>query len=110
MRQYLFTLIALTILLVACKPSPTYETSSENRVNTFTFYTDTLNPGLTEAIYKIEHRDDPDTGLIYNKDSLRFGTRLDSVVPYITYKATPGSATFYLPNDTIVCRTWFASY
>ena len=103
MRQYLFTLIALTILLVACKPSPTYETSSENRVNTFTFYTDTLNPGLTEAIYKIEHREYPDTGLIYNKDSLRFGTRLDSVVPYITYKATPGSATFYLPNDTIVC-------
>jgi hypothetical protein len=27
---------------------------------------------------------------------------LDSVVTYITYKATPGSATFYLPNDTII--------
>ena len=80
----------------------TVTTSDENRVNAFTFYEDTLNPGLTEATYKIEHRTYPDTGLIYSKDSLRFGTRLDSVVPYITYKATPGSATFYLPNDTIV--------
>ena len=80
----------------------TVTTSDENRVQTFTFYEDTLNPGLTLATYKIKHRDYPDTGLIYSQDSLRFGTRLDSVVPYITYKATPGSATFYLPNDTIV--------
>ena len=106
MRQYLFILFILASSLVACNQSEVGETSSENRVHTFTFYEDTLNPGLTQATYKIEHRtysqEHPDTGLIYCKDSLKFGTRLDSVVPYITYKATPGSATFYLPNDTIV--------
>ena len=102
MRQYLFILFILACSLVACKQSEVSETSSENRVHTFTFYEDTLNPGLTKAIYKIEDRTYPDTGLIYSKDSLRYKTRLDSVVPYITYKATPGSATFYLPNDTIV--------
>ena len=102
MRQYLFILFILASSLVACEPSEGSEPSSENRVHTFTFYEDTLNPGLTKATYKIEHRTDPDTGLIYSKDSLRYKTRLDSVVPYITYKATPGSATFYLPNDTIV--------
>ena len=102
MRQYLFILFILASSLVACEQSEVSETSDENRVHTFTFYEDTLNPGLTEAIYKIKHLDYPDTGLIYSQDSLRFGTRLDSVVPSITYKATPGSATFYLPNDTIV--------
>ena len=102
MRQYLFILFILASSLVACEQSEGSETSSENRVHTFTFYEDTLNPGLTEATYKIKHLDYPDTGLIYSKDSLRYKTRLDSVVPYITYKATPGSATFYLPNDTIV--------
>ena len=102
MRQYLFILFILASSLVACEQSEGSETSSENRVHTFTFYEDTLNPGLTEATYNIKHLDYPDTGLIYSKDSLRYKTRLDSVVPYITYKATPGSATFYLPNDTIV--------
>ena len=102
MRQLIFTLLTLAIVLIACETKIIVTTSDENRVQTFTFYEDTLNPGLTEATYKIEHRTYPDTGLIYSKDSLRFGTRLDSVVPYITYKATPGSATFYLPNDTIV--------
>ena len=102
MRQYLFILFILASSLVACTPPEVGKTSSENRVRTFNFYEDTLNPGLTEAIYKIEDRTYPDTGLIYSKDSLRYKTRLDSVVPYITYEATPGSATFYLPNDTIV--------
>jgi hypothetical protein len=103
MRQLIFTLLTLAIILIACETPTTITTSDENRVQTFTFYEDTLNPGLThQATYKIEHRTFPDTGLIYCKDSLKFGTRLDSVVPYITYKATPGSATFYLPNDTII--------
>lgn len=102
MRQLIFTLLTLAIILIACETPTTITTSDENRVQTFTFYEDTLNPGLTQATYKIEHRTLPDTGLIYCKDSLKFGTRLDSVVTYITYKATPGSATFYLPNDTII--------
>jgi hypothetical protein len=102
MRYFIFILFVLTTLFTGCNPNEPVETSDENRVHTFTFVEDTLYPGLTEATYKIEHRTYPDTGLIYCKDSLRFGTRLDSVVPYITYKATPGSATFYLPNDTIV--------
>lgn len=98
---YIFALIAL--LFVACDESETViTTSSENRVNTFTFYTDTANPGLTEVVYKIEHKDLPDTGRIYCADSLRFGTRLDSVIPYVTYKATPASATFFTLDSTIV--------
>jgi hypothetical protein len=99
MRQFTFILLGIAFIFASCNPSNTNETSSETRVNSFTFYEDTLNPGLTEMVYKIEHLSD--TGLIYSKDSLRFGTCLDSVVPHITYKAVPGSATFYLPDDTI---------
>ena len=98
---YIFTLIVL--LVVACdNKSEEINLSKETRVNTFTFYTDTLNPGLTEAVFKIEHRDLPDTGRIYSLDSLRFGTCLDSVVPYVTYKITPSSAVFVLPDTSVV--------
>ena len=99
MRYFWSILLLFTAVLVGCKKESAAETSSDARVNTFTFYTDTLNPGLTEITYKIDHSGD--TGRIYSADSLRFGTRLDSVVPYVTYKATPGSATFYLPDTTI---------
>lgn len=102
MRYFIFILLILTTILAGCNPETSTETSTENRVNNFTFVEDTLNPGLTEATYKIEHRSDSDTGLIYSKDSLRFGTRLDSVVPFVTFKATPGSATYFLPNDTVI--------
>lgn len=101
MRKFLPILILILGVFASCDDSSTtVETSSETRVNTFTFYKDTANLGLTEATYKIEHL--ADTGLIYCTDSLRFGTRLDSVVPYITYKATPASATYFLPDTTVV--------
>ena len=78
MRQLIFTLLTLAIILIACETPTTITTSDENRVQTFTFYEDTLNPGLTQATYKIEHRtysqEHPDTGLIYCKDSLKFDT------------------------------------
>ena len=100
--RYFFHILLLFIgvILVGCTSRVTEQTSSsEARVKSFTFYNDTTNPGLTTATYKVEHR--TDTGLIYSIDSLQFGTRLDSVVPYVTYMATPGSATFILPDTTI---------
>lgn len=101
MRYFISILLLLSVVLVGCnKNKETVVTSSEARVKTFSFYADTLNPGLTAVNYKIEHSGD--TGLIYNSDSLRFGTRLDSVVPYVTYMATPGKATFILADTTIV--------
>ena len=103
MRHFIHILLLFAgIILVGCEPKTTEETSSEARVKSFTFYTDTLNPGLTAATYTIEHRSD--TGLIYCADSLLYGTRLDSVVPYVMYMETPGLATFYLP-DTVIEST-----
>ena len=101
MRYILPILLFLSLCIIGCTPDNNEETlvSSEARVSTFTFQTDTANPGLTAATYTIEHR--TDTGLIYCKDSLRFGTCLDSVVPQVTYKDTPGIVNFVLPDTTI---------
>lgn len=99
--RYILPILLSFLCLIGCT-SKNSETmvSSEARVSTFTFQSDTANPGLTAAMYTIEHRED--TGLIYSKDSLRFGTQLDSVVPLVTYKATPGIVRFILPDTTII--------
>ena len=74
MKHFWYILLLFTAILIGCKNRTTITTSSEARVNTFNFYTDTLNPGLTEATYKINHNGD--TGRIYCVDSLRFKTCL----------------------------------
>ena len=55
-------------------------------------------PGLAEALFSIE--EGIDTGLVWNEDSIRFGTRLDSVVPKYTLEATAGAA-FITSPDTV---------
>ena len=100
MRRISPILFLLVCLLVGCKSSTTDTTSPYAEITAFTFVSDTANLGLTDATYKVEQRSD--TGYIYNKDSLAYGTILDSVIPSITYKATPASVTFVLPDTTVV--------
>ncbi len=104
MRCILPIFLLLSLCITGCTNTNDDDSivSSEARVSTFTFQTDTANPGLKAATYKIEHR--TDTGLIYSTDSLLFGTQLDSVIPIITYMATPGIVKFVLP-DTIITST-----
>ena len=61
-------------------------------------------PGLGEAVFTVEER--LDTGLVWNKDSMLYGTKLDRVVPRFTFAATPGAATLTLP-DTLVSLTGY---
>ena len=72
--------------------------SSVAKLSSFYFAKNDSNPGLAEAVFTIEER--LDTGLIWNKDSMRYGTRLDSVVPKFVFAATPSAAWLKLP-DTI---------
>lgn len=103
MQRFFYIIALIAVLFIACdNGEEVINLSTENRVNSFTFYEDTLNPGLTEATFKIEHRNLPDTGRIYSLDSLRFGTCLDSVKPYATYKITPSSAIYYTPDTTLI--------
>ena len=56
-------------------------------------------PGLAAASFKVEER--LDTGLVWNKDSMLYGTKLDRVVPRFTFTTTPGAASLIFPDTTV---------
>ena len=93
--------IILILALVSCNSTTTTETtpSSETTLTSLTFKANDSIPGLAAASFTIE--EPADTGRVYNIDSLAFGTRIDSVIPYFSFKATPAAATLYTGNDTI---------
>ena len=108
MRKFFYILIAfLPFLMVSCdnsssQSSPT--TSSVAQLSAFAFASNDSMPGLAKAVFTIDER--IDTGLVWNKDSILYGTRLDSVVPRFTFAATPSAAYLTMP-DTIVVLTGY---
>lgn len=82
----------------ACTVTSTYQTSMSNvaQLTSMSFYAQDSFPGLAQAVFVVEDR--IDTGLVYNKDSLLYGTRVNKVVPYFVYTATPGSVLMRLSN------------
>ena len=101
---YIFGLISL-IWLAGCEKKDTKkETSSIAELSAFSFASNDSMPGLATAVFTIEER--LDTGLVWNKDSILYGTRLDTVVPRFTFTATPGAAFLTMP-DTVVTLTGY---
>ena len=102
MKRFFYILIFLPLfLLTGCeKTTTTTTTSSVAKLSGFTFAKNDSMPGLAAAVFTIDER--LDTGLVWNKDSMLFGTRLDSVVPRFTFAATPGAASLKTPDTTCV--------
>ncbi|MCM1034376.1 MAG: DUF6242 domain-containing protein [Paludibacter sp.] len=73
--------------------------SDDATVASLTFVANDSFPGLAKAVFLVEDR--IDTGVIYNVDSLLFGTRVDSVIPTFRFNQTPGAAVLYTATDTI---------
>lgn len=65
-------------------------------VTEFSLSADSKNPGLDSAYFSIdlEHK------VIFNADSLRKGTRIDKVVPKITFNSTVSEATIVMTGGT----------
>ncbi len=86
--------------LVSCGNSSQTTTtlSSIAQVKAFSL-SNNAYPQLAQASFAIEER--IDTGLIYNKDSIAYGMKLDSVLLKVTYAAPPSSATLQLGDTTI---------
>ena len=101
MKRFIYIFISLlTISLAACNGNKeTVIKSSVAELTSFSFANNDSMPGLAAAVFTVEER--IDTGLVWNKDSMLYGPRLDSVVPKFTFAATPGSATIYTPTDSI---------
>jgi len=106
MKRILYILIALTAVLTAgCDSSSnSTTTSSVARLTAFTFAKNDSIPGLAQAVFTVEER--LDTGLVWNKDSMLYGTSLERVVPRFTFAATPGTA-FLKMTDTTVFLTGY---
>jgi len=91
----------LLFLLTACDTNTTTTAtkSSVAKLTSFYFAKNDSLPGLAKAVFTVEEK--KDTGLVWNKDSMLYGTRLDTVVPKFTFAATPGSA--YLRTTDTTC-------
>jgi len=102
MRKFFYIIIAfLTISLTACDNSSTTTTpSSVAQLTSFYFAAVDSMPGLEAAVFTVEER--LDTGLVWNKDSMLYGTDLHQVVPKFVFAATPSASSLQFP-DTI-CR------
>ena len=91
----------LVCIMVGCKDTTTTVTkSSVAQLSAFSLAANDSFPGMAKAVFKIEER--LDTGLVYNPDSIMYGTPLDSVVPKFTFAATPGAAVLTVGDTTIV--------
>ena len=106
MRKYLYIIVAIFLVsLTGCESGSSSSTpSSVAQLTAFYFAANDSNPGLAKAVFTIEER--LDTGLVWNKDSMLYGTRLDSVVPKFTFAATPSAAYLHL-KDTFIALSGY---
>lgn len=96
------------ILLVSCtrSNSTTNVQSSVAQLTSFSFAKHDSFPGLAEAKFYIKEL--LDTGLVYNRDSMRYGTCLDSVVPKFTFYTTPYTTSLRFSDPSVGKDTVFA--
>lgn len=92
----------LMVGMVSCESSSNTNTtkSSVAKLSAFSFVQNDSMPGLAEAVFTIEER--IDTGLVYNKDSIRYGTSLERVVPRFTFEVAVGTARLQTPDTSLV--------
>lgn len=105
-KSFALLVSCLLLCLVSCgdnDPSgSTVTVSSDTELKSLSFTYDSDNPGLSRASFTIDLS--TDTALVYNVDSLPFGTRIDSVVSTFYFKNTVGYAIFYSDTDSVVLR------
>ena len=106
MRKFFYIiLLFIPLFWVGCETSTGSGTaSSVAKLNAFSFAKVDTIPGLAAAVFTVEER--IDTGLVWNKDSMLYGTRIDSAVPRFVFETTPGAATLTFP-DTVVAITGY---
>ena len=107
MKRFFNILPGLIVLMtVAC--NKTQDTTQSNRsvaqLTSFSFAKNDTMPGLAAAVFSIDER--IDTGLVWNKDSILYGTSLTRVVPRFTFLSTPDAA-YLTMRDSIYVLTGY---
>ncbi len=103
MKHFLSIFVCIiAVLLTGCESKTTISSSSSSvaKLTAFAFASNDTMPGLAAAVFTVDER--LDTGLVWNKDSMLYGTRLDKVRPRFTFAATPSSAFLTFPDTTVV--------
>lgn len=91
--------------MIACESSSsstiTYDVTDAT-IYHFYFAEDDSFPGLGNAEFIVEDR--ADTGLIYmaDKDSIQYGTPLNSVRPKIVFNSVPAAAIYYIGDTSYI--------
>lgn len=99
--QIVMIIVLLTMIVSSClDKKEEVSTSPYAKVTGLSFATNDSFPGLSKAVFTIDESDDS-IGIIFNEDSLLYGTELDSVVATFTFKALPGLAVFISDHDTV---------
>lgn len=106
MRKFLYIIACFfAIILIGCDNSSSTTTpSSVAKLNAFSFAKADSMPGLAKAVFTVEER--LDTGLVWNKDSMLYGTDLHRVVPRFVFAATPSASSLIFP-DTVCLLTGY---
>ena len=101
MRKFFNIFIGiLLIFLTSCDSANNTQTlSSVAKLSGFAFAKVDSMPGLAAAVFTVDER--LDTGLVWNKDSILYGTKLNHVVPRFSFAATPGAAVLSFPDTTV---------
>lgn len=103
---YLLVLVLATCIFNAClnKKDTEVTTSNDATLSYLILKSDSF-PGLLAAEWTIREFS-PDSGLVYNVDSLPFGTRVDSVVTAFGFNHKPAWAIFYASDtDSVYLST-----
>lgn len=107
MKHFLYIFLSLTLVIASSCSSHSSSSSSNSsvaRLSVFGFASNDSMPGLAAAVFTVDER--IDTGLVWNKDSMLYGTELTSVVPKFTFAATPSAAWIQLA-DTLCYLTGY---
>lgn len=106
MKRFLYILSLLAVVLASCKSRTNTSTVDRSvaQLKSFYFAKNDSMPGLAKAVFSIEERND--TGLVWNKDSMLYGTSITRVVPRFIFAATP-SAAYLTMADSIVQLTGY---
>ena len=101
MKHFLYLIMGLmVVIMTGCESQQTVTTaSSVAQLTGFAFVQNDSMPGLS-ATFTVDER--LDTGLVWNKDSMLYGTNLTKVVPRFSFAATPGAAFLNFPDTTVV--------
>ena len=99
------TLIALCFMLSCKRDTSTYVKSNVAKITAFKFVAVDSIPGLGAAKFVVEELND--TGLIYNTDSIKYGTPLNKVRPYFNYYSYPSAVAIKWGKDSI---KWLSTY